>query len=385
MQIQKINIYPILLPFSAEFSHSLRKRSSVNNVVVEVIAENGSIKGYGEGAPRSYVTGESQNSVKESIWRLTQKNRFPWTLRDVVSIWSFIDSLPNGSDHNAAVCALETALLDALGRHLKKNVIDFFPNNFLAETVFYGATIPLDNDQRILQLCRLCKKMKINTLRIKIGKDLKQNKKMMEMVRSVFADDYNLRVDINGVWDYKTALSHIELFKAYNVKVVEQPLNPDDAGSAEVSKQMIKNDIMVMADESACSLNDVKEITDRGYCNMINVRLSKCGGFRKSLEIIDYLRSNHIQFQIGCHLGESGILSAAGRVLCLLCRDAVYYDGSYDEYLLKENITRHHVSFGPHGKAGPLSGPGLGVDIDRQRLHALCLNGDIVTLANPKS
>ena len=114
MLIQKINVYPIILPFSAEFSHSLRKRSSVKNVVVEIIAEGGSIKGYGEGAPRSYVTGESQESVAQSINRLTQKSSFPWKCDGVSSIWAFIDSLPYYSDHNAAICVLETAFLDAV-------------------------------------------------------------------------------------------------------------------------------------------------------------------------------------------------------------------------------------------------------------------------------
>jgi muconate cycloisomerase len=165
--------------------------------------------------------------------------------------------------------------------------------------------------------------------------------------------------------------------------VVEQPLNPGDEGIVEVTKQMKEKGIMLMADESACSLNDVKRITREGYCNMINVRLSKCGGFRKSFDIIDYLRSNSIPFQIGCHLGESGILSAAGRVLCLLCRDAVYFDGSYDEYLLKENTTQQDVSFGPHGNAGPINGFGLGVDIDLYRLKGLCHDTEIKTIVNP--
>ncbi len=385
MQIQKINIYPIILPFSAEFSHSLRTRSSVKNIVVEIVAEGGAIKGYGEGAPRSYVTGESQKSVMKSIHRLTQKNNFPWKYDDTASIWAFIGGLSYGSGHHAAICALETALLDALGKYQHKNIIDFFPKAFLADTVAYGATIPLDADHRILQWLTLCKKMKINTLRIKIGKDMAQNKNMMEVVSSVFGNDYNLRVDINGVWDYKTALNHIPLFNRYNVKVVEQPLNPGDEGIAEVTKQMQQNGIMLMADESACSLADVKRIIRDGYCNMINVRLSKCGGFRKSLDIIDYLRPNNIPFQIGCHLGESGILSAAGRVLCLLCRDSVYFDGSYDEYLLKENITQQDVSFGPHGNAGPINGPGLGVDINFHRLKGLCHDAKINTIVNPNA
>ena len=116
---------------------------------------------------------------------------------------------------------------------------------------------------------------------------------------------------------------------------------------------------------------------------MVNVRLSKCGGFRNSLRIIDYLRQNKVSFQIGCHLGESGILSAAGRALCLLCKDALYYDGSYDEFLLKENITKENVTFGLGGKARPLVGPGLGVEINIQNLKQLSNSAKTITVLRP--
>ena len=66
-----------------------------------------------------------------------------------------------------------------------------------------------------------------------------------------------------------------------------------------------------------------------------------------------------------------------------MCRDAVYFDGSYDEYLLKENITKQDVSFGLQGKAGLINGSGLGVDIDLHRLKGLCHDADIETIVNP--
>jgi len=118
---------------------------------------------------------------------------------------------------------------------------------------------------------------------------------------------------------------------------------------------------------------------------MINVRLSKCGGFRNSLKIIDYLREKNLSFQIGCQLGESGLLSAAGRALSLLCGDAVYYDGSYDELLLKKNITLENVSFGLGGEAGPLNGHGLGVKINMENLMSLSNGSSSVTISNPLS
>jgi len=94
--------------------------------------------------------------------------------------------------------------------------------------------------------------------------------------------------------------------------------------------------------------------------------------------MIDYLRRHRISFQIGCHLGESGILSAAGRILCLLCNDALYYDGSYDEHLLEKNVTLENVSFGSGGEASPLNGPGLGIEVGSQNLSSLSEGPPIV-------
>lgn len=371
MQIEKINIYSVNLPFSLHFSHALRKRSSVKNIIVEVVADTGDIKGYGEGAPRSFVTGETPESVVQSIHHFTQLDYFPWAIEDICQLWNFIDRLGNVKTHNVAVCALETALLDAFGKSHGRNIIDYFSSGFMTNKIYYGAALPLAGKQTIMELCGRARAMKINKLKLKLGKDLLQNTQNFKAVHAVFGGDYDLKVDINGVWNRKLAFEHKSLINAYQVKVVEQPMAPGDAQLSEFADIMHKIGVILMADESACTLNDVENIVREGYYQMINVRLSKNGGFRNSLKMIDLLRSNGVSFQIGCHLGESGILSAAGRILCLLCDDAVYYDGSYDEFLLQENVTFENVSFGPGGEANPLNGPGLGVDVSSQKLVRL--------------
>ena len=381
MQIDKVVIHPVKLPFSFDFSHSLRKRSYVNNIIVEIIAQNGEIIGYGEGAPRSYVTGESIESTAKSIRCFIQQDTFPRKLNDISQIWNFIDDITNGKEHNAAICALETSLLDALGKSQNRYIIEYFSKDFITDNVYYGAAIPLDNKKRIIEMCRLIKTLKINTLRLKFGKDLEQNKDILDTVHSMFTGDYDLRVDINCSWNSKLAFKHIPLLKKYRVKAIEQPMIPGNPDIAEFAGLMQNSGITLMADESACSFEDVEKIVTESYYKMINIRLSKCGGFRNSLKLIDYLRLNRVPFQIGCQLGESGVLSAAGRVLCLLCRDAAYYDGSYDEFLLKENVTFENVSFGEEGKAGPLNNPGLGVTVSPQRLKDISYNCNMISIS----
>ncbi len=372
MKINEINVYKLLLPFSTEFAHALRKRDSVNNIVVEIIAEQGDTIGYGEGAPRSYVTGETQESAANGIEDLLEKYKFSWELNNITQIWDFIDSMPEDEkNYNSAICALEMALLDTLARKQNKPIIAYLPHDFYVNIIYYGAAIPLASQKTVMGICQSIKKMGLKKLKLKMGKDLEQNRIALKTLNMIFKNDCDLKVDINGVWDDEIAFKHIPLLREYDVRVVEQPMAPEDPGVAEFARSIKRYNIILMADESACSLEDVKRLAKDGHYNMINIRLSKCGGFRKSLKLINFLRNKGISFQIGCQLGETGLLSAAGRALSLVCGDAVYYDGSYDAFLLKENITFEDVSFGPGGKAESLNGPGLGIQVDKQKLDRL--------------
>lgn len=374
MEIAQLKVYQISLPFQMDISHALTKAASADNIVVEVIADGGRIKGYGEGTPRKYVTGESQQEAVANIHQIIRKNSFPWELKDVSEIWNFVDRLHDEKKYNPAICALETALLDAWGKDQERNLIDFFPHDYLASNIYYGGAFPLGDNRKLTERCLLMKKMKINKLKLKMGKNFNTNQEAFEIISQVFEDDYDLKIDVNCVWNKDLALRHIPLLKKYRVKVVEQPMMPNDPATAEFSEALKGSGIILMADESACSFGDIQKIIEDGYYKMINIRLSKMGGFRKSLKVIELLRKENLFFQIGCHLGESGILSAAGRILSLLCRDALYYDGSYDSLLLKQNITTKNVSFGSGGEAGPLKGPGLGVTINEKSLNQLTVD-----------
>jgi L-alanine-DL-glutamate epimerase-like enolase superfamily enzyme len=384
MEIKEIRIHFVTLPFVGDFSHSLKKGDFSKNAVVELIAEEGRIVGYGESAPRSYVTGESQKSIPESVDLFLNHGSFPWCLHGVSQIWDFVDRLPDHREHNAALCGLELAMLDALGKSQGRSIMDYLPKAFLSQNVFYGAILPLDDARRIEKMSRVIRDLQIRPVKVKMGKDLKENQRILQTVCSILDKDCHLKVDVNGVWDREAALGHLPLLTDFGVKVVEQPLAPGDREIAFVSQRLKTGETKIMADESACSLHEVTALVEEGHYNMINVRLSKCGGFRRSLRIIEFLRNRGVSYQVACQLGESGILSAAGRALSLHCKDALYHDGSYDQFLLKENVTKQNVSFGQKGEAGPLDGAGLGVEVNRPTLRRLSFGLPPVLFRRPR-
>ncbi|MBW1998562.1 MAG: hypothetical protein JRJ29_11430 [Deltaproteobacteria bacterium] len=381
MKIQRINLYHVSLPFLSAFSHSIRRGISAENIIVEILADGGGVTGYGEGAPRPYVTGETQESSIESVGLLLSRPDFPWDLEDITQVWRFIDGLPEERRHNASLCALESSLLDFVGKLEGKSIVEYFPRDNFTDTIFYGAAIPLDERSRIIEIARFIQGLGISRIKLKVGRDLHENLETTKTVVDIFGGSCDIKLDVNGAWDRELALKHVPLVEEYNIKVVEQPMKPGDHGLAEFSRNVKELGVRIMADESVCTLGDAKRILAEGYYDMVNIRLSKCGGFQRSLEIIGYLREQGIPFQIACQLGESGLLSAAGRALSLLCKDSLYYDGSYDRFLLKENITTEDVSFGPGGIAGPLGGTGLGVRVSQKNLRNVTLSS--VTFTNP--
>ena len=116
MRINQINIYQIRLPFVGDFSHARKKGAFAQNILVEILTESRNNRGYGEGAPRTYVTGESPETAIKTIGRLVRNPHFPWDLGDITQIWNLIDRLPRTKTSNSAICALEMALLDTLGK-----------------------------------------------------------------------------------------------------------------------------------------------------------------------------------------------------------------------------------------------------------------------------
>lgn len=371
MQVEQVRVFRITLPFQQKYAISKEERRALTRIVVEVAANQGNLKGHGEGIPIELVTGETAETVIRDLTSFASEAFLPSRLTDVSQIWDFVDRVPQGKEHHAALCALEMALLDALGKEERRSLGAYLPQQFATPCVHYGATIPLGDRAWVEQLCGMIRRIGIRQVRIKMGLDFEQNRTALETVREVFGSDCVQRVDPNGVWNFELAMRHLPLLAEHGVTILEEPMPRTEPGFSEFAEAARARGLTLMACESAPTLHEVKAILQEGQYGMFNVKLCRSGGFRRTLQIIDHLRGEEIPFQIGCTMGEAGLLSAAGRALALVCSDAVTYDGSYDRFMLGENLIEDDVTFGPGGKAGPLGGYGLGVTVKSEKLARL--------------
>lgn len=136
--------------------------------------------------------------------------------------------------------------------------------------------------------------------------------------------------------------------------------------------------VPLMLDESLCSEIDARRAIEEGTCDLFNLRLSKCGGFLPCLKLAALAHQAGLGYQLGCQVGETGILSAAGRHFATSVANIRFLEGSYDRFLVREPLTREDLTFGRGGFADELTGPGLGVTIDEAAVGRVTIRQHLV-------
>jgi muconate cycloisomerase len=86
------------------------------------------------------------------------------------------------------------------------------------------------------------------------------------------------------------------------------------------------------------------------------------------MEIADLARASGVGVMLGAQVGESAILSAAGRGYAAVKGPFDNCEGSFNRYLLRQDLSADDVTLGKEGRAPVFDRPGIGVEIDEWRV-----------------
>ncbi|MDD4891426.1 MAG: enolase C-terminal domain-like protein, partial [Phycisphaerae bacterium] len=102
--------------------------------------------------------------------------------------------------------------------------------------------------------------------------------------------------------------------------------------------------------------------------DLFNIRVSKNGGLIAARRLAERAVAGGLGFQLGCMVGETGLLSSAGRWFLSMVRGVRFAEGSFGRLLLRDDVTRPSPRFGRGGAVRPIKSLGLGVEVDRAKL-----------------
>ncbi len=393
MRLTELTAMIVRLRLRKEFKHASFTRTWSDNFLVRCRLADGTI-GWGEGIPRTYVTGESPEGSMEQIASTDLRSQLGrdcqgWS--DVLDLCTnyqpaVMQDDPRGCLANAHRCAVELSILDAFGKLFETPLRALTGQLAFAEKIHhesdrvqYSSAISSGGFRKEVLSSLAMRAYGFQHCKVKVGMQPDRDGMRLKRMRRFVGPRMDLRVDANEAWTVDEAARRIDELAPHRISCVEQPVRHQDvAGLAKVRQQV---DVPLMLDESLTSVHDAELAIESGTCDLFNIRISKCGGFLNSLRLAAMAHEAGLGYQLGCHPGESAILSAAGRHFATSVNSIRYREGSADRHLLKDSIADEEITFGRGGWAPALTAPGLGITINDRKLTPMILTTRTFTIA----
>ena len=388
MRIRSLKAFHVRLALKRRIKHASHSRTFTDNVIVRCETSRG-VVGWGEGLPRSYVTGDTIESVLEQFsntdWASQLRPEIPGlpgTLDTLSRIR--IETTGMRPEHrdcfgNSLRCAIELSLLDAACQEegvplsqVTQLLDDASAIREERRVVHYSAVVTSVSTKKLVAQALAFRACGFRQAKLKVGTKGVDDRQLLTTARRMFGGRFDLRVDANEAWTCDELPARFAELSEFGITSVEQPVPHREVAALAAIRERLP--IPVMHDESLCSISDARSAIDQGTCDLFNIRLSKCGGFLPSLRIAALAHTSGLGYQLGCQVGESGILSAAGRHFACSVGGIRALEGSFDRFLVVDRLTQQDLTFGPAGRARAIPRPGLGIDVDEGAVARVCMS-----------
>ncbi len=134
------------------------------------------------------------------------------------------------------------------------------------------------SDEEILATIRKLQTQGFDSFKLKVGKDSDQDVQRIRFMRDAIGAESNLMVDANQFWGVEEAKRHIDRYRPFGLKWIEEPIARDDVlGYTELSETFDDPDFDFACGEQAASPVIFKQLLKSGaikYCQIDAVRVA---------------------------------------------------------------------------------------------------------------
>lgn len=201
-------------------------------------------------------------------------------------------------------------------------------------------------------------------IKIQPGADLDY----VRAVREAFGAELPLMVDANCAYRWGD-LEHLKCLDAFDLMMIEQPVERDAAGRHAQVQQALSTPICL--DEFVSDLSDLEEMIAQDSGRILNIKPGRVGGLTAAIQLHDVCRDRGIPVWCGGML-ESGIGRAYNVALAAKEQFTLPGDLSPSRRYWAQDIVSPEWTMDAQGMVKvPMDRPGLGVKIDVDRIESL--------------
>jgi L-alanine-DL-glutamate epimerase-like enolase superfamily enzyme len=290
--ITSMSAHPLDLRLTEPFAIAGGAQLVASNVVVRITLADGTV-GIGEAAPFFAVSGETRErslAALESMRELVVE-------RDVRTIRPLARRLKDRfPDEPASRCAIEVAALDAMTRHYGMPLWSFFGG--AGTTLETDMTITAGDAASAGRAAEAVVRRGISVIKVKVGALSPRDDaaRLCEVKRA--APGARLLADANQGYEPDDALEFLRLLLEFGVPIelFEQPV-PREMWT-ELARRPLPFPVLLCADESARSAEDVLDLARNRAAHAINIKPMKTGVV-EALAMWDIARTAGMAMMIG--------------------------------------------------------------------------------------
>ena len=368
----KIVEIPVKSPYV--FSHGVLKAFS--NVLVWVHTDEGLV-GIGESSfvPGGGVSEETPESTKPMIDRYLSPVVIGEDPFDIERIHRKMDAVV--PRNLIAKCGIDLALWDVMGKAVGQPASKLL-GGIVDPKILCTYTLSIDTPERMAEQALFRKSQRYRTLVVKIGRDPESDIERLRLVREAVGDEVNLRLDANEAYFPDQAIGIIRRMERYHPEFVEEPVRRWDLdGMARVARAV---GIPISSDESNTSLDSVMAIIQKAAAGIINIKISKNGGLYRSKKIAALAEAAGIPcivggantYEVGRQACRHFAVSTAQAQMGMGSEGCAPASQSKVDDVTRSVLTYEDVTIGK-GFVGVLPGPGLGVELDQEKVQKYSL------------
>lgn len=360
MKITRVEAIPFAIPYKRALKFASGEVHVAEHVLVRVHTDDG-VVGTAEAPPRPFTYGETQTGIIAVIDQIfgPQIVGLPLLHREVVNA-----KLARTVGNPAAKAAIDMALWDALGRTVGASVSDMLGG--FTDRLRVSHMLGFDDPAAMVaEAQKIYEMYGIRTFKVKVGRHpVTMDTAVVRALRNHLGDDVELYVDGNRGWSASESLRAMREMSDLSLLFAEELCPADDV----LGRRWLVEHLYIpfIADESVPTAADVSREVLAGAATAISIKTARTG-FTQSRRVhhlaeglgVETVIGNQIDGQIGtaCSLAFGAAHQSTSRHAAELSN---YLDMSDD--LLVEPLCIHD------GALQCLPGPGLGVDIDEDKL-----------------
>jgi L-alanine-DL-glutamate epimerase-like enolase superfamily enzyme len=315
--ITQVEVFRLNIPLKASVTIAIGTISEARNILVKIHTSEG-IYGVGEGAPFWMIVGETQDSclaTARDFGRLLL-GRPVWDIEGNLR-------LMDGYLTRNFTCksAFDMAMYDAAAKYANMPLYQFLGGS--KRRITTDETIYIDSPEAMAADALAIKERGAEAIKVKLGKDPKEDIQRIKAIRRAIGDGLPLRVDANQGWDYVSAVQVLKAIAAYGVQYCEQPVKHWDYEN--LGRVRANSPIPICADESLFDHIDALKLAQKQSVDYFNIKLSKSGGINNALKINSIAEAAGIPCMIGC-MSESRLGITANTHLASARQNVVFYD-----------------------------------------------------------